>query len=279
MQTDSPPSPLRRLTAACCAILLLGACTSGGDAPPAPQTPTADAVLQSRDALGAPMVRLAEAGIDLANDLQAARYEAERGAPMQRALREVGSSVTALRTAADAGEAAADAAIVDEGATIVGAAAGRARTAAAAAEDEVAFLQRASAVDEALLDVAALWDRPGSQSEIRARLDAAAADAARLRRRARRLQPEPRGCRVMKANRVDWARTVRTRTRRLQSQANSAGGGEFDELRAAFRRLPLGVEPRSADQEERECWRDASAVWQAAEQLRGDVEALEAALQ
>lgn len=83
----------------------------------------------------------------------------------------------------------------------------------------------------------------------------------------------------MKSNRVTWARTVRARTQRLQGQANSAGGGEFDELRAAFRRLPLGVEPRSADQAERQCWRDASAAWQISEHLRGDVEALEAALQ
>lgn len=281
MQTDPSPSPLRRLTAAAAAlVLLLAGCVGGGDdATPPAETETGDGVLESRAALGQPMVDLGESVIALADDLAVARYEVPRGAAMQEAVREARDTVEAAREAADAAEAATEDAPVAEAARIVADAVQRARDAVDAGGDEVAYLRSASRVDAALLEVVQQWDERGSQSEIRSRLQAAAEDAGRLRRTARRLQPAPDRCRVMKRNRVGWAATVRTRTQRLQEQANSAGGGTFDELRAAYRRLPFGVEPRTADQQERQCWRDSSAVWTAAQDVRAAVEELEAALQ
>ena len=254
-------------------------CTSGTEDPAPAESDTAAAVLQSRSALGEPMVALAEAVIVLADDLDAARYEAGRGPGMRAALEDIGARVDAVRDAADAADdAAADAAIEAAGG-IVSDAATRARAAADAADEEVVFLRAVARIDRRLLDLADLWDEPGSQSEIRSRLDAAAGRVARLRRQARALDPVPDGCKVMKRNRVTWAATVRTRTLRLQDQANSAGGGEFDDLRAAYRRLPFGVEPRTADQQERPCWRASSPVWTATDELRAAVDALEAALE
>ena len=278
MQIEPPPSHLRRLTAAVSLILLLAGCTPASE--PAAPVPTGpgDDVLQARSALGEPMVQLAEAVIALAEDLADARFETARGTAMRDALQGVSRGVEAVRAAAAAARDAAQQAPVLQAATIVRDAAEQATAAADAAEEEVAYLRRVSRLDVRLLDVAALWDEPGSQSEIRARLDAAAGDAARLRRRVRDLEPAPQSCKVMKRNRIEWAATVRARTRRLQGQANSAGGGEFDQLRAAYRRVPLGVEPRTADQRERPCWRDESIVWTTSEEVRDAVEALESAL-
>jgi hypothetical protein len=279
VQTELPPSPARRLVAAAILALLLIACTAGEDPAPPVATATSDGVLESRAILGEPMVQLAESVIVLADELAAARYEAARGATMQQHLRALDGSIAGALDAAEAAAAAADEAPTPQAAQIVRDAAGQAVAAAAATEAEIAFLLPVSRVDIGLLGVTELWDRPGSQSEIRGRLDTAATDAAKLRRRARGLEPVPGRCRAIKRNRVGWAATVRTRTQRLQSQANSAGGGEFDDLRTAYRRLPLGVEPRTADQQERRCWRASSGVWGAADELRGAVEALEAALQ
>jgi hypothetical protein len=279
VQTKLPPSPARRLVAAVILALLLVACTAEGDPAPPAATATSDAVLQSRAILGEPMVQLAESVIVLADGLAAARYETTRGADMQQQLRALDGGIAAVLDAAEAAAGAADQAPVPPAAQIVRDAAGHAVAAAVAAEAEIGFLLPASRVDIRLFAATELWDQRGSQSEIRGRLDTAAADAVQLRRRARGLTPVPDKCRMMKRNRVAWAATVRTRTQRLQSQANSAGGGQFDELRAAYRRLPLGVEPRTADQQERVCWRASSGVWGAADELRRAVEALEAALQ
>jgi hypothetical protein len=257
--------------------LLVASCTPPVDPAPGP-TSTAEAVLESRAALGTPMVQLAEAVIALADGLATARYELARGPEVLAQLDAVQQQVDEVRATAGAAGEAADGAPVHAAAEIVRDAAQTAGAAADDAEAEVAYLQSVGRLDRQLLAAAALWDEPGSQSQIRTRLDAAARDVSQLRRRARGLQPFPADCRVMRRNRVTWASTVRARTERLQAQANSAGGGEFDQLRTAFRRLPLGEEPRSADQQERRCWRESSGVWGAANDLRAAVEALEAAL-
>ena len=281
MQTGSPPSPRRRLVAAACLALLL-ACTSASRPEPQPSdsaTDDAEAVLQSREALGDPMVALGEAALELVDAVDQVRYEVARGPAMRRALDAVPPAADALRSAADTAARAAGEARVPAAAAIVDAAAAYSEAAADGARAETRYLRRLQRVDARLLAIAAQWDRPGSQSEIRARLAAAAEEVIKVRRRARRLRPSPAGCGQLRANRIAWAKTVRSRTLRLQDRADSAGGSEFDELRAAYRRLPLGVEPRTEDQRERGCWRDRSAVAAAAERVRADVEALQEALQ
>ena len=266
---------VRPLAAAVLGVLLVS-CTPAAE--PAPEPPGANPVLESRELLGEPMVELAEAAISLSEKLDSARHEVVRGDAMRSALREVETSIGATRDAAAAAADAAEDAPVAAAAAIVKEAATQAGAAADAARREVRFLKRAQAVDARLLDAAAQWDRPGSQSEIRARLAAVADDVAAVRRRARRLKPVPALCSQMKRNRIQWSSTVRQRTQRLEEQANSAGGSTFDELRDAFRRLPLGVEPRTADQDGRKCWERRSAVATAAGDLRAAVGALEASL-
>jgi hypothetical protein len=131
----------------------------------------------------------------------------------------------------------------------------------------------------ALFDAAATWDEPGSQSEIRARLERLAGQVGRLRRQARRLENAPDACDGLQRNRAAWITTVRQRTLELQANANSAAGSEFDRLRKSYRPLPFAVEPRTADRADRQCWLDESAVARAEQAVRTAVDELQAALQ
>lgn len=264
----------RRL-AALALVFLLGCSTPA--APPA-QDPDDDGVLQSREALGDPMVDLAEAVIALSKGLDQARFEVGRGADMKAAVR----ALEARRDAADnaravASDAAASVPLPSAG-DIVATAAEQTETLLPAVDDELAYLRQVAGLDQALFDVAATWDEPGSQTEIRERLLDLAADVNGLRPQVRKLRPVPQACGAMEANRREWIATLRKRTLALQEQANSAGGSTFDELRKSYRALPFAVEPRTADRADRECWLKESQAPATADRLRASVEALRAEL-
>lgn len=263
----------RRLAALAAASLFLTGCPDAA-APPSDTSSGTEAVLESRAALGEPMLALAEATIALSDGIDAARHELPRGEQMQEQVERLPALQKAVRDAAEAAAAAADDAPVESAAAIVNGAADRANKAADAADGEIAFLRRIAAIDSALLDAAAEWDRPGSQSEIRARLDALARKVARLRRPVAKAQPDPQRCTAMKRNRREWIATVRKRTEALQAQANSAGGATFDRLRGSYRGLPFAVEPRTVDKADRQCWADASEVREAAQAMREAVDRL-----
>ena len=231
-------------------------------------------MLESREALGDPMLQVAETTLTLSNSIDAARHESPRGEEMKEVLEQLPAMRQAVREAAAAAAAAAEDAPIESAAAIVSDAADRASRAADAAGGEIAFLRQIAEIDTALLDAAAEWDRPGSQSEIRLRLDALARKVARLKGPLAKAQPDPRRCTAMKRNRGDWIATVRTRTEALQAQANSAGGATFDRLRGSYRSLPFAVEPRTADKADRQCWTDASEVARAAAEMRKAVDAL-----
>lgn len=269
---------MRRALAAITAVtLLLAGCTPSGDPAPATEAAT-DAVLASRDALGEPMLQLAQAAIALADGIAAARHELPRGPQVQRQVGRLAGLRDDVRDASTAAMDAAAEAPVRSAAAIVETAAAQAQQAAAAAGPEIAYLRRLVAIDLALLAAAAEWDRPGSQSEIRARLDALADKVGRLRAPLRSAKPAPAACGVMQRNRTQWIATVRERTLELQAQANSAGGATFDRLRSSYRALPFAQEPRTADRADRACWQERSPVAKAAAATRAAVDRLREAL-
>lgn len=261
---------------------LLAACTPGdapsSSTPPAAETASADAVLASREVLGDPMLQLAERMLAVSEGVDAARHRLPRGEEMLRGLDSAGGQLDDLHTAIGAAEQAASEAAVKDAAEIVERAAATAQVAARAAAAEIAFLEQVGAIDVALLDAAGEWDRPGSQSEIRERLGEVANDVGALRRRAAALRPLPRGCAVLRRNRQQWIATVHSRTVQLQGQANSAGGSEYDRLRASYRALPLAEEPRVADRADRECWLERSPVAKAGPAMRAAVDELRESL-
>ena len=259
-------------------LVVLAGCTSAPPPEqPAPSETTAD-LSQARDLLGRPTVELGEAVIALGVAMEEARFDATRGPDMGAALDDVAQRREAVETAADAAAEAAAQATVEAAVEAVEQAVDAGRAAADAAADEVRYLRRVQRIDTALLDAAAQWDRPGSQSELRTVLIVVERDVKALALRARRLDPVPEACRIMRRNRNEWIDTVLQRTLRLAEQANSAGGTTYDELRSAFRRLPFGVEPRVADRAEKPCWQDESPLPGASDELRDLVEELEAAL-
>ena len=256
---------------------LLASCTPA-EAPTAPETSSAEVILEAREVLGDPMLQLAERALAVSEGIDAARHRLPRGEEMLRGVNDLAAQLDELRTAiADAQEAASEAP-VEEAAVIVEEAAATADAAATAARAEIAFLKQIGAIDTALLAAAAEWDRPGSQTEIRERLDALAGEVDRMRGRAKKLRPTPRACAVMPRNRRRWVATVHSRTIELQGQANSAGGSEYDRLRTSYRALPLAEEPRVADRADRDCWLERSPVAKAAPAMRTAVEDLRKSL-
>lgn len=259
---------------------LLAACTSGGTptTPSTPQTSSTQAVLESRELLGDPMLQLAKRMLGVSQGIDAARHRLPRGKEMLRGVDAVEAQLAGLQTAIEDAEEAAAEAPVEAAARIVEEAAKSAAAAARAAAGELQFLRAAGQIDAALLAAADEWDRPGSQSEIRARLDALAGEVKRQRAKAAALRPAPRECSAMKGNRREWIATVLSRTVRLEGQANSAGGTEYDRLRASYRALPLAVEPRTADRVDRDCWLEHSPVATAAPAMRSAVDRLRESL-
>lgn len=266
---------MNRTRAAVLLVVLLG-CTPA--APPAPQDTSNDAVLEARDALGEPMLQLAEAVLAVANGLEQTRFEVPRGDDMQAAVKALASRRDDVVKAQRRAAAAAEEAPVEDAGAIVEAAAADADKVLPAIDAELEYLRALAGIDVALFDVAATWDEPGSQSEIRERLLAVAADVEKLRPQVRRLRPQPRACMAAKRNRSEWIATVRTRTLALQEQANSIGGSTFDELRTSYRALPFAVEPRTADRADRRCWLDSSNVPAAADDMRAAVDELRTTL-
>ncbi|MBA2730496.1 MAG: hypothetical protein H0U48_07070 [Euzebyaceae bacterium] len=164
-------------------VAMAGACTPGARigsvAPMAAPTEGSriGGVVQARDALGEPVVALAEAVLRVADDLDTIRHSTPRGREMRRALDAVPPDVDDLRRAADAVRASADEAPDSETAALVLQAADAGEEAARVARAELRFLREVAEVDSELAAATATWDKAGSQSERRARLAEVAAQA------------------------------------------------------------------------------------------------------
>lgn len=265
---------MTRLLLASALVALLG-CTP--TAAPAPED-TANDVLEARDALGEPMLTLAESVLALSSGLDQARFDVARGDEMQRAVKALAERRDAVAQAQQRAATAAAQAPVEGAAAIVAEAADTAALILPEVDRELRYLRAITEIDRALFEAAETWDEPGSQSEIRERLLDVARDVEKLRTRVKGLRPSPADCTAAKRNRLDWLKTVRTRTLALQEQANSAGGSTFDELRKSYRALPFAVEPRTADRADRQCWLDESPVPAAADEMRAAVDELRTAL-
>lgn len=273
MAVTSNASPWRALSAL---GLTLVACTAAPpQPPPATPDPTAAAVVAAREALGEPLVALAEAAQVLATDLETIRHDLPRGRPMRDGFPGAEQDISVLRRAADIARVAAREAPHAEASALVADAADAADAAARSAGNMLEHLDDVAAVDIRLAAAAAVWDEPGSQTERRAQLTALLADLDRIGRRVDALRPVPRGCSGLVSNRVTWLDTVRRRTERLAEHATSAGGERYDELRDAYRRQPLGEDPVAADAGDRACFQQRARAVQVAVALRAAVQRLQ----
>ena len=266
---------------ACALIVVLVAVACTTERPsvqPTAAGPDPDLV-RSRELLGGPIVALAEAAQVLADDLDAARHEVARGDGVLAALEAVGEDIAALRRTANDVLAAARLTPMEDAVAVAQRAVTDALAAADAGKAEADHLRALARIDRRLLHIAAGWDRPGSQSEQRARLTAHDDVIAEIARLAGRLRAQPRACPALSRHRVAWARLVRSRTRELAEHANSFSGERYDELRDGYRRSPLGENPLEADAADRTCWTTNSDVPNTADDLRKRVEELEQVLQ
>jgi len=269
-----------------CAVIALTACDGGDTAAPAAPSvsaqPSGD-IGEARAAMGGPTVALADALLAAAAQVDAARHSQPRGAMARQAAAAVQASLQELRDAALAADAAARPLAGDDrigrAADVVTDAASVGLVAADDGAAQAAALERLSTLDERLEGVVAVWTEPGSQSEQRAALATAAADADAVAVEAAAEPAVPEGCPALRDARVRWAQLVAERSRRLAELATSAGGSEFDARRAEFTDQPYGEDRLAADAADRGCWAERSRLAGAAAGIRNQVETLEALLQ
>jgi hypothetical protein len=245
----------------------------GGSEAASPAVPAAD-IAEARTTLGDPLVALTEAALVLADDMEAARFELARGRPVLEGLATVRDDIETVEERAEAAQRAAVDAPVRDAARIVANAASTALEAAASGGRETGYVRRLALVDVALLEAAARWDEPGSQSEQRQRLSDLAAEVEALPQSMHGMAPQPQACRVSVVNRLRWIDVVAERSRRLAELATGGGGEQYDQLRTAFRIQPLAEDPLAADAAERQCWLSNSPVPASTMSLRSAVDEL-----
>lgn len=271
-----------RATAVLAVVLAVAACASPG-APSDGATDDVDAriadVLELRAEVGPPAAELGTAAATLVQRLDELRAELPVGPDQRR------SAIEAVRTGAlaDLAEARTGAAVDVAGdgpdaAGVAGAlrdARAAADALAAAADDDLAVLDRAADADARLSAIVAAWEEPGSRSQQLARLEEAATQADALAAELGAAEDDP-ACAGVLARRAAAATTVAEASRELRSLVERRRGEEFD-----ARRRELAQDPAAsthalvdADRTGIDCWRAegepvelAAAVAQALEEL------------
>ncbi len=220
------------------ASAVLAACSStSGDAGPdddvarrvAAVTETRDAVVEPAQALGTAAAEVASRLDHTVEQPTAATVEALRAAvtDLEQARTEV-EELDLEPTTPDV--VAADAALDD--------AMAGARSMAEAATVVATAADQASTADQALAELVATWDEPGSRSELLARLDETALAADALATDGVGTPPED--CSGPLAARVDAAAFVAESSRELRALVEARDGLAFDERRAELATDPLG---------------------------------------
>jgi hypothetical protein len=156
-------------------------------------------------------------------------------------------------------------------------------SAAAAAErgaaEELEVQRRLLEADEALADLAATWDEPGSRSQLVGRLTSTAEQAGSL---AEDLAggEDVLACLATFERRAEAARVVAERSFALRAEASSRDGLGFDALRDEWRDDPFGLGAPLADvpPDEVACWRADAPVRAAVLAADAALDALQRAL-
>lgn len=226
------------------ATVMLTACSStSGDAGPDDDVARrVAAVTETRDLVVEPAQALGTAAADVASRLDHAVEQ-----PTEATVEALRAAVTELEQARTQVEdldlepatpdvVAADAALDD--------AMAGARNMAEAATVVATAADQASTADEALAELVASWDEPGSRSELLARLDETALAADALATDGVGTPPED--CRGPLASREEAAVFVASSSRELRSLVEARDGIAFDERREELAADPWGQ--READQ-------------------------------
>ena len=234
-------SPRPRLPAAVVATTVVAAmlvgCSTGGTAED-PTTSTAadriEAIRTAREAVVRPAQDLGTAAAQVAADLDA--LVQDLGEP----------EITAVRTAVedlDGARSAVGELELEPSTDDVAAAAGSLEDASAgadqlerAAEDVAGTADEALAVAEALDEIVAAWDEPGSRSQLMARFEELAAQAEGLAERA-----PPQACSGPVEEAIDAATFVAEATRELRSLVAQYDGNGFDARREELHDAPYGT--------------------------------------
>lgn len=267
--------------------LLLAGC-AGAEPPEAAVTeaepePDMEAVRAAREALGQPMVALADALLTATAAVDQARHEAPRGDEAVAAAAGLGEPLDALRQAAVAADASARALEgedrIDRAADLVVTLAAAGVRAADAGAAQAAALRRLGEFDARMDDAVRSWETPGSQSERRAALGQLAVELEALAGQTAAEQPVPAGCPELRDARERWARLLAERSRALQEVARGATGEVYDARLAEFTAEPYGEDRLAADAATRPCWAEQSELARTAASVTTEVQALEALLQ
>ncbi|MBW3659850.1 MAG: hypothetical protein KY457_14515 [Actinobacteria bacterium] len=240
-------------------------------------------VLELRAEVGPPAADLGTAAATLVQELDELRAELPVDPDQRRSV------IEAVRTGvlADLAEAhaRADVDVAGDGpdaAAVAGAlrdARAAADALAAAADEDLAVLDRAADADVRLSAVVAAWVEPGSRSQQLARLEEAATRADALAAELGAAEDDP-ACAAVLARRTAAATTVADASRELHALVERRRGEEFD-----ARRRELAQDPAAstrtlvdADRAGIDCWRAEAEPVELAAAVAEALEELERAL-
>lgn len=233
---------LRRITLRTAPVLasvvLLAACTSP-DSPPAPDDGTSErraAVVEARELVVDPAQHLGTAAATVAARLEDV---VERpGADPVGSLREAVTDLEEAREEVASLDLVPATPDVEAAEAALDAARAGARRMAEASTVVATAADQASTADQALEDLVASWDEPGSRSELLARLDETALAADALA--GDEVGAPPEQCPGPVESRVAAADFVADATRQLRELVEARDGDAFDARRAELADAPLG---------------------------------------
>lgn len=271
----------RRVAAVVAALSLLVACSG-------PKGIDVEAITAARAAFAAPASALGTAVRAVSVEARSARLEVAAAATDGAALaaaRDFALDELADRldeVAAASVEVELDARVARDGHVALAAQAwSEARLAAnrlvASGRAELAWLRQLQQAEQALAEVVALFDEPGSRAQQSERLSAAAVTAQGVADTLATLEEIP-GCSRLVEHHDVAAVLVAERARELATYARNGQGNSFDAARAGFRDEPWDVDLVGPQGAEASCWEGGSELVQAADAVEQAIVGLAAAL-
>lgn len=273
------------------AVLLatLAACDPGS--PVGSRQPSLDDVRAGRAAYGPAAEMVGSSVLEVVELVRLGRQEPAASDPdgvpdeqRSRAVAAVRDEADRLATILDDHEPAMIAPVDRDGEVLL-AAADEAWTAVVAAARGVVAAARAEAdllgtffdAEQAMAEVVAGWDEPGSRSQQRERFGELV-QRARGTVTALEAARDAPGCSGALRARLDAAQLVSERTQELATHVERGQGAGFDEARARFAQDPWHDRLAQADDQDAACWQEASPVVVAAQEVEARLDRLVEAL-